>query len=135
MRLPRDKDGFPQIAPGRTGVLMATAKDQDTRITAQQVSIPQLLSTLAPLLDTGPGHIVDGTGLTKTYSFRLSFSSDGLKPLRAIGGPATDPSPGQGTPSNLFGALERQLGLMLERKKVLVNVVVVDHADKIPAAN
>ena len=39
------------------------------------------------------------------------------------------------TTDNLLRAAEAQLGLKLERKKVQMEVVVVDHAEKIPTAN
>jgi uncharacterized protein (TIGR03435 family) len=36
---------------------------------------------------------------------------------------------------NLFTALEKQLGLKLEKSKTQLDVVVVDHMDKTPTEN
>ena len=36
---------------------------------------------------------------------------------------------------DLFGALEKQLGMKVEQKKLLINMVIVDYADKVPAEN
>jgi len=37
--------------------------------------------------------------------------------------------------SPLYEALEKQLGLKLEKKKVLVDMLVVDHIEKAPTEN
>jgi uncharacterized protein (TIGR03435 family) len=58
----------------------------------------------------------------------LGFSETGLSAKASAG---QDPS---GLP-DLFGALEKQLGLKLEQKKLLINMVIVDRADKMPAEN
>jgi uncharacterized protein (TIGR03435 family) len=37
--------------------------------------------------------------------------------------------------NTLFAALEQQLGLKVEKSKAPLDVVVIDHIDKIPTAN
>ncbi len=64
--------------------------------------------------------VVDKTGLTGIYDFRLSYA------------PTNDPS---SSLPDLFTALQEQLGLKLESQKVPVEMLVVDHADKIPTEN
>jgi uncharacterized protein (TIGR03435 family) len=71
--------------------------------------------------------VVDKTGLTGIYDFTLEYSGSTSPDA------ATDPG---GGPPNLFIALERQLGLKLQKvKDVPVEVLIVDRADRIPAAN
>jgi uncharacterized protein (TIGR03435 family) len=48
--------------------------------------------------------------------------------------PSADPSAPEPLP-DIFSALQSQLGLKLERQKVSVEIVVVDHLEKIPAGN
>ena len=43
--------------------------------------------------------------------------------------------PGSGPGSTLFVALEKQLGLKLEKKKAGLDVLVIDHVDKVPTEN
>jgi uncharacterized protein (TIGR03435 family) len=42
---------------------------------------------------------------------------------------ASDPAP------DLFTALEKQLGLKLEKSKISLDVIVIEHIDKVPTEN
>jgi uncharacterized protein (TIGR03435 family) len=64
--------------------------------------------------------IVDKTGLTGLYDFKLSYA------------PANDPD--SSLPS-FFTAVQDQLGLKLEPQKVPVETLVIDHVDRIPTEN
>ncbi len=149
-RLGKDQDGFPQIAPGCRGQLnsvtsgaeritggggggAASARVQSVtsgaiRTTARQVPLDSLVRELASNLNVSPERIVDQTGLTGNYDYRLGFSRTGLSANASAG---QDPS---GLP-DLFAALQEQLGLKLEKTKLSINMVIVDHADKVPAQN
>jgi uncharacterized protein (TIGR03435 family) len=85
--------------------------------------------------------VVDATGLKGKYDLTFTFSSDSAA---AEGLPAPVPSsasdPGGLAPAGdvgptLFGALEQQLGLRLERRKVMIDTFVVDHVEKTPSEN
>jgi uncharacterized protein (TIGR03435 family) len=78
----------------------------------------------------GPqARVVDRTGLTGIYEFVLEFSGV-FSPGPGADGIASDPGP------TIFHALEKQLGLKLRKiKEVPVEVIVVDHADKVPTEN
>ena len=65
--------------------------------------------------------VVDKTGLTGRYDFRLLWSADDV--------PATDSD----SPT-LFTAIQEQLGLKLESAKEPVPVLIVDHVDR-PSPN
>jgi uncharacterized protein (TIGR03435 family) len=61
--------------------------------------------------------VVDKTGLTGRYDFKVLWTADDA--------PATD-----GDPPTLFTAIQEQLGLKLEPAKEPVPVLVVDHVDQ-----
>jgi uncharacterized protein (TIGR03435 family) len=65
--------------------------------------------------------VVDKTGLTGRYDFKLLWTADDA--------PATD-----GDPPTLFTAIQEQLGLKLESAKEPVPVLVIDHVDQ-PSPN
>jgi uncharacterized protein (TIGR03435 family) len=77
----------------------------------------------------GPqARVVDRTGLTATYEFALEFSGV-FSPAPGADGVASDPGP------TIFHAIEK-LGLKLRKvKEVPVEVIVVDHAEKVPIEN
>jgi uncharacterized protein (TIGR03435 family) len=95
--------------------------------------------------------VPDKTGLAGKYDFTLEFDCPGCLGLTAAmranmpllagrGGAEAPPAdatqdPGSGLP-NIFNALEKQLGLKLVRvKDVPVDVIVIDHAEKVPLEN
>jgi bla regulator protein BlaR1 len=76
--------------------------------------------------------IDDKTGLEGTFDFELAYAKEerATPSLAERGDPkAADPLP------SLFTALQEQLGLKLEARKVPVEIVVVDHAEKVPTEN
>jgi uncharacterized protein (TIGR03435 family) len=83
-------------------------------------------ATIADLIDVLENHlqrrVVDSTGLKGKYDFKFWWL-----PWAESDPPAEGPT--------LFEALRSQLGLMLESKKTLVDVLVVDHVDKLPTGN
>src|ERR1051326_520699 len=84
------------------------------RIVAANATMAGLAAMLSMRTDR---QVVDGTGLTGNYSFTLDWA-------------ATPQMDG----SSLFAAVEQQLGLKLEARKVMLEFLVVDHAEK-PTAN
>ena len=111
------RPGFPQLPSDRPG--MAMANEANCRLAARQ----EPLSVLANVLRGAAGRlIVDRTGLTGKYDFTLEFKGDGS--------PDDDPSA-----STLFEAVQEQLGLKLEAGKASFDVLVIDHARKVPTEN
>lgn len=84
-------------------------------------SMPTL--TLATLLSRFEREtVVDMTNLKGNFEFKLEWTPDnGIKP--------DDSGP------SLFAAVQEQLGLRLESRKGPLDVLVVDHAEKIPVDN
>ena len=96
--------------------------------------------------------VLDSTGLKGSYDFTLSFSSidqtraaaagSGSSSASASAAPATGSgaasTDGASDPSGaltLFDAVNRQLGLKLEARKMPVDLVIVDSGNKIPVEN
>jgi uncharacterized protein (TIGR03435 family) len=112
------KDGFPTLAL-RTPGLVSETKSGRARVTAKETP----LSKLADLLSGQLGRpVIDMTGLTGNYSFVLYFTPD-------------DQNPDGGSDPSIFGALQEQLGLRLEARKAPVELLVIDHAEKVPTGN
>jgi uncharacterized protein (TIGR03435 family) len=76
--------------------------------------------------------VADETGLPGKYDFTLEFQGS-MGPGGAFP-PATSDVPDVVAPS-LFTAVEAQLGLKLDTKKALLDVLVIDHIDKVPTMN
>jgi uncharacterized protein (TIGR03435 family) len=72
--------------------------------------------------------VVDKTGLSGAFEVELDWSPDDAPPgapAEADGAPRPD----------IFSAIQQQLGLKLEASKEPLEVVVIDRAEKAPAAN
>ena len=120
-----------ETAPPGSNVRTVTVGGR-VRITAEHETMQDLASCLTRQLDRP---VKDATGLTRKYDFMLTFSSEGLSgSANPAGGlPATAPSEDAGP--GLFAAVQAQLGLRLEAQKGLVELVVIDHIERTPAAN
>ena len=71
--------------------------------------------------------VVDQTGLTGRWDFRLEWTPDPSQ----FGGRALTVGPSDAIrPPALFTAIQEQLGLKLESKRTLVDVLVIDRAEK-----
>jgi uncharacterized protein (TIGR03435 family) len=82
--------------------------------------------------------VLDTTGITGSWDFTLSFSSTDL----TMGGGRVGPAPaGAATASDpngavsFFDAVNKQLGLKLEKQKRPLPVLVIDHIDEKPTEN
>jgi uncharacterized protein (TIGR03435 family) len=68
---------------------------------------------------TFAARVIDKTGLTGRYDFTLEYAG--------LGDDATGP--------NVFSAIEKQLGLKLDKSRAPLDVIVIDHIDKVPVEN
>jgi uncharacterized protein (TIGR03435 family) len=96
--------------------------------------------TLAQIGDelqrVAPGYfyhtVIDGTGLKGSYDFTLSFSSAD-KILPPTGDAANNSDPNGAL--SVFDAVNKQLGLKLEKTNRPYPVLVIDHIDETPTEN
>ena len=89
-----------------------------------------------------PGTVTDSTGLDGAYDFTVSFSrGDALKstaaaPTATLDGSAAAPSDSGVGGISLFDALQKQLGVKLEKKaSVPTPTLVIDHVEPQPTDN
>jgi uncharacterized protein (TIGR03435 family) len=119
-----DKNGFPLLPPGRPTWVMSNRVGV-SRLAAQQ----QRVSVLSQILTLPLGRpIIDKTGLTGLYDFTLEYD-----PRPATRTSATDSQ--EASAPDIFIAIQQQLGLKLVDAKDPLDVVVVDHALKVPTEN
>ena len=115
------------------------------RLQAKKMGLEGLANMLSNL--TGKP-VIDQTELKGIYDFNLEYAPDSAEggPMMLGGGP---PPPGAGggggdgrgpalpesTGLNLYAALQKDLGLRLEAKKIPLENVIIDHIDKVPSEN
>jgi len=136
LRTHRESKMFPghALVVARNGIKAQPAADpqhpsrnsHDGSLTAKAVSMAQLAQWLGRR--TGEP-VVDNTGLSKVYDFTLTWdpASDRFDPLASGAGGAVAADP-KHLPLTL--ALEDQLGLRLVARKVPVEMIVIDGAEK-----
>jgi uncharacterized protein (TIGR03435 family) len=137
----KQEPGFPVLAPGaRRG--MSIVPPRNVRYTFRDYSMAEFIQLLAwPLSEQGAqiyegaytvGKVIDKTGLDGRYDFTFEFAG-----RMAAGGAYPPPLPDGETETapTLFDALQRQLGLKLERGKATSDVLVVDRVDRVPTEN
>ena len=78
--------------------------------------------------------VVDQTGLTARYDFRLKWTPD--ESQFAVFGPraSTQPTDDPSAPPSLSTAMQEQIGLRLESVRAQADVFIVDHVER-PTAN
>jgi uncharacterized protein (TIGR03435 family) len=60
--------------------------------------------------------VIDKTDLNGFFSIKLEWAREGDGP-------------------SIFSAVQEQLGLRLQASKALIDILIVDHAEKLPTAN
>ena len=122
-------DGYPALSEGTTMAIMNGR--------ARLMYPRETIESFAPMLSYQIGRpVADLTGLTGKYDIALFWdaggsrrpsTTDGNTPLAGTSDPDAGPT--------IFEAVQSQLGLKLEQKKGPVDIVVVDHAEKVPTEN
>ena len=100
-----------------------------SHISGNRVSMEQIADALSQMMGRT---VVDKTGLHGNFDMKLEWTPDESQ-VRGLEKPDA-PLPNQEGPS-IFTALQEQLGLKMESQKGPVEVLVIDHAERIPAEN
>lgn len=115
------------LVVGKNGSKLARGKDAGAESFAARGHIAgsyMPMATLATLLSRFERQtIIDETGLKGAFEVKLDWTPDDAIRPDDPGGPS------------LFTAMQEQLGLRLESRKGPLDVLVVDHAEKIPLDN
>lgn len=107
----------PEMAIGMEGKIVQSMENRQVALTGRRVTMSQLAEALQPSVAT---FVSDKTGLPGTYYFAFLFARDG------------DPNPD--TPS-VFAAVQELLGLRFEKQKGPVEMLVIDHFERVPTGN
>lgn len=107
--------GGPKLSAGKES--LATAYILSDGLRGASVSMQSLAAMLARPLGRPT---VDKTGITGNYDIKLSYAPDGST---------------ESTLPSIFTALQEQLGLRLEPQKVQLDMLVIDHAERVPTEN
>jgi len=123
----KDADGFPVLPPG-AGAVMVGMNGRNVIAMNSRVTMEQFCGLLT--LQSGRP-VNDATALKGKYEVVAHWVMDTMAvPADAGSAPAAEVvGPG------LAEALPAQLGLRLEAKKAMVDVLVIDHAEKVPTEN
>ena len=137
------QDGFPMLHPGLN--MGASVKDRGVRDRLRDYSLAELADELTVMLRA---HVIDSTGLLGKYDFTLQFETPPNdftlawtamlphvpgQPVGLSNGPPT-PAQEDGV-SIISSAMEKQFGLRLEKAKIPMDVLVIDHVEKKPSEN
>lgn len=113
--------GFPEMVPV-------------TQMKVMHMTMPAFTSALQRTVLDRP--VVDETGLRDRYDFVLQWTPDESQfiPLQGTGVHVPAASGDTNAPPELFTAIQNQLGLKLEAKKSMADVIVIDRVEK-PSEN
>ena len=132
------KDGFPVIPPGVNAVFMMPGRASGQWI---RTTMEKFAETLTGQMGKP---VTNSTGLEGKYDVSLQWAPDQMGNVSSPFGNVSSPlpsmennSPATSEPSgpNLFTALQEQLGLKLQPKKVTIEIFAIDHIEKTPAEN
>jgi uncharacterized protein (TIGR03435 family) len=115
-RLKTGGDGFVRLPPN-VQTILESFTEEGAKATGQRQSLPRIVSWLAARSDRP---VIDETALQGNYDFSLTWSPD-----------QNDTGIDYGLPL----ALERQLGLKMEPRKVPTEMLIVVSALKVPREN
>jgi uncharacterized protein (TIGR03435 family) len=121
-----DEDQYPRMPAGYS-YAQARSTNGVVRMTIQHSSITEIANALT----RGIVPITDGTRLTGLYDGKVAYSEQSIIDLLGAHVPPSgdDPAP------DVFAAFEKQLGLRLEKGKMQIDVVTIDHLDREPREN
>ena len=120
-----DPEGFPTVPAGQVNIARQFGPGSLAHWTIRKEPIEMFARALSQPLAAGRT-VIDKTGLSGKYDFTLYYG------LQLPGNPpaaSDDPAP------TLDQALQQQLGLKLVDGKAPFDIVVVDHAEKVPTEN
>jgi uncharacterized protein (TIGR03435 family) len=124
------------LVVGKNGIRFKEVPDtgsswdsDDRHLEATGVSMARFAEFLSREVDKP---VLDMTGLKGAYSFKL----DWVVEPRTVEVKSDVPVAADGAPgTNIPSAIQDQLGLKLETRKATIEVLVVDHAERVPTEN
>jgi uncharacterized protein (TIGR03435 family) len=137
-RFALDKDGFIVAPLGVANMLTLPGKDGIIRLTGARATMDVLSGYLSRQLQRP---VLNQTGLEGIYDFHLVFAPTDVtapssfeQPEAGSGTEGTIPQAAAPAPT-LFKAVESQLGLKMLARNVPADLLIVEHAERVPAEN
>ncbi len=135
-----DANGFMSL--DRPGLVMMMRMSDKGGIAAHMTARAQTLDRLTEALGNEMKRpVVDKTGLNGKYDFTLEYAPDNLPggglplPPPPPGAQTTAPEAREDLEPTIASAIQQQLGLRLDAKKIQLDILVIDKGDKVPTAN
>jgi uncharacterized protein (TIGR03435 family) len=133
-------DGFPIAVnshPGQSGDAIQSIPGNRHKVVAWQLTMDEFARDLAHVFKI---RVVDETGLRAKYDFTMFFGAgpndtNPSLPAQSTGTAAAGSAPDSQDFPDFFEALQWQLGLRLEARKMPAQVMVIDHVEKTPTGN
>jgi uncharacterized protein (TIGR03435 family) len=116
-----DKGGIK--VPAAEGCTKSSSRGSRGKFSAECISMAKLADALTRILRNP---VVDTTGAPGSYSFTLEYAPEDPRPAAAPG----DALPEAPTGPSLVTVLHQKLGVKLESKKMPVEAIVIDRAEK-----
>jgi len=121
------------LAPGQKRPLVCdTAMVQSGKLVFLAMSVADFCQNLT--WDALDRPVIDKTGITGRFNFRIEFAPDEATPLFHPVGVDPTVAPAEPADPSIFTALQQQLGLKLERATGPVEFLIIDHVEK-PSEN
>ena len=121
------KDGFPIIPRGARGMIMMNGKAS----WGAEATLEEIATTLGTQLNRP---VMDATGLSGKYEVALMWANDNGLRVPAVASTGGEPGApvvnDSDTGPTLATAIQEQLGLKLQPKKTMVDVLIIDHVEK-----
>jgi uncharacterized protein (TIGR03435 family) len=121
-----DKDGFPTLSDDNRPTQRTVGTGTKTVVSARGQNMASVVNILQGGMGAG-ARMIDKTGVTGLYDFKLRFSPPAALTAAAPADPEDAP--------DLVTAAQSQLGLKLEKTTAPFDVLVIDHIEKTPTDN
>jgi uncharacterized protein (TIGR03435 family) len=132
----KNKDGSSTINMGKRGTMTIgfNMETMSTHYEWSKISMEQLAGMLASCTGSGGHKVVDLTGIKDEYQAAWDCPTGISSPKSQSGGDASDALPSDPAGGGVLAKSLDALGLKLEKRKVPMDIYVIDHVEK-PSAN
>jgi uncharacterized protein (TIGR03435 family) len=122
------------LVVGKTGAKMQKGEPGGPHVDVENTKLTGTGMTMANLAETLSRHVdrpvVDKTGLDGFFDLHLEWSpEEKTSDEKSASGAPPPPGP------SIFTAVQEQLGLRLQAEKLPIDVIVVDHVERLPTEN
>jgi uncharacterized protein (TIGR03435 family) len=125
------KNGIKVKESGTDGEIDVKPDQQRMSVSIQRATMSHLIDVLANVFRAP---IIDQTGLAGKYDVTVNMAKY-IPDMSGGRGPGGEPAAPPDPQAIIMRGLQEELGLKLEPKKMAVDLVIIDHAEKVPVEN